>query len=472
MEKNKLQAQEELKNKQLEEFLSLLYNFKYPIFIKKDYYNNKKRRVVSNYYYTNGIKGLFKNINSYHNAIYMSVCSKYPEYTEKGRARNTENNTAYANFFVVDIDAKYALTTALANKIINIMLLTDMFKNCPKPTAITKTGAGLHFYYVLKKPVYFGKSKYKEYFKTQYKMAVNTIKEAVNNNLMELKNNVSDAYLNGHINHLIFKSLNVDSALCGSLNQLIRIPGSFNFSAKEQVEILFLEKNNKYLLGNLITEYNKRYTEDYKFQDNILPAQEYTKLQKRRENKNKKDLYNIDINPIILNNQRLIGLKKLIKKREDNGNLEGTRQKIMCQAAWCLININYNAEFPEEEVYVEEELQEIGDLIGGKFARYNYINSKIRCMERYHVHRNKLSNKTICKWLEIKDNELKEIPELWTTEGTLRIQKKKKKAEIKHKAYVLWCKGETQKNIAVEVGKTERTIKNWVKEWKDKVINI
>lgn len=178
MEKNKLQAQEELKNKQLEEFLSLLYNFKYPIFIKKDYYNNKKRRVVSNYYYTNGIKGLFKNINSYHNAIYMSVCSKYPEYTEKGRARNTENNTAYANFFVVDIDAKYALTTALANKIINIMLLTDMFKNCPKPTAIAKSGAGLHFYYVLKKPVYFGKSRYKEYFKTQYKMAVNTIKEA------------------------------------------------------------------------------------------------------------------------------------------------------------------------------------------------------------------------------------------------------------------------------------------------------
>lgn len=118
-----------LEDKRLREFYSLLYDFKYLIFIKKDYYNRDKRKIVSNYYYTNGINGLLKSAKSFHKSIYMSVCNKYPEHTEKDRARNSEENTAYANFFVVDLDTKYILNTNLANNIIGCLMIRFSYRS-------------------------------------------------------------------------------------------------------------------------------------------------------------------------------------------------------------------------------------------------------------------------------------------------------------------------------------------------------
>lgn len=465
--------QKSLEDRRLSEFYSLLYDFKYPIFIKKDYYNRDKRKIVSSYYYTNGVKGLIKNAESFHKSIYMSICSKYPEYTDKGRARNTESNTAYANFFVVDLDTKYILNTNLAEKIIDIFMFSDFFKSCPKPTAIVKSGGGLHFYYMLKKPVFFGKSKDKEYFKSLYKEAIEATKKSVKKALLDLKQTTSDAYLGNNLNYLTFKELKIDDALCGSLSQLIRVPGSYNYEAGEDVSLLFFEDNNLYMLGDLITEYEPRYENiEYKFQDKILPEIEYQKLKKAKENKQKQDLKNSLISPIYINQQRLEGIKRLINLRKENDTLVGTRQKIMCQTAWCLININYNTKNENEKVDVEEELQKIGNLIGDEFSKPQYVKAKIKHIEEYHKDRNKLTNKTISKWLEIKEEESKKVPELQETKTAKRRSKKVKKQSQRELAYELWVKGEKQQNIAKEIGVSKPTIARWVRQWKDKIISI
>lgn len=465
--------QQSLEDKRLSEFYNLLYDFKYPIFIKKDYYNQDKRKVVSSYYYTNGVNGLMKNAQSFHKSIYMSVCSKYPEYTEKARARNTENNTAYANFFVVDLDTKYILNTNLASKIIDIFMFSDFFKSCPKPTAIVKSGAGLHFYYVLKKPVYFGKSQHKDFYKNLYKKAIETTKESIKKALLDLKENTSNAYLGSNLNYRTFKELRVDDALCGSLNQLIRIPGSYNYEASEDVSLLFFEENNQYMLGDLITEYEPRYENlEYKFQENILPEKEYQKLKKAKESKQKQELQSSMISPIYINFQRLEGIKRLIKLRKENDTLIGTRQKIMCQSAWCLININYNTEKPENKIDVETELQKIGNLIGGEFSKPQYIKAKIKHIEEYHKDRSKLTNKTISKWLQLEEEELKKVPELQETKTAQRRAKKEKKQNQREKAYKLRVKGEKQKNIAEKVGVSKPTIARWVKVWKERIVKM
>lgn len=463
--------QKSLEDRRLRELYSLLYNFKYPIFIKKDYYNQDKRKVISSYYYTNGIEGLIKNAQSFHKSIYMSVCSKYPEYTDKGRARNSEGNTAYANYFVIDLDTKYILNSNLANKIIDIFIFSDFFKGCPKPTAIIKSGGGLHFYYVLKKPVYFGKSQHKDFYKNLYKKAIETTKNSIKKSLLELKESTSDAYLGSNLNYLTFKELRVDDALCGSLNQLIRLPGSYNYEAGEDVSILFFEKNNLYILGDLITEYDPRYEDiEYKFQENILPEKEYQKLKKAKENKQKRELQDSLISPIYINFQRLEGIKRLINLRKENDNLVGTRQKIMCQAAWCLININYNTKNINEKVNVEKELQKIGNLIGEEFSKPQYVQNKIKHIEEYHKDRNKLTNKTISKWLEIDEEEFKKVPELQQTEAAKRRSKREKKQKKRKTAWKLWKKGEKQQKIAKEVDVSKATIKRWIKEWKEKII--
>jgi len=465
--------QHSLEDKRLKDFYNLLYNYKYPVFIKKDYYSQEQKKVISSYYYTNGINGLMKNAESFHKSIYMSICSKYPEYTDKGRARNSEGNTAYANYFVIDLDTKYILNSNLANKIIDIFMLSDFFKSCPKPTAIVKSGGGLHFYYVLKKPVYFGKSKDKEYFKSLYKEAIETTKDSIKKALLNLKENTSNAYLGSNLNYLTFKELKVDEALCGSLNQLIRVPGSYNYEAGEDVVLLFFEENTKYMLGDLITEYEPRYENlEYKFQDKILPEKEYQKLKKAKEQKQKKDLQSSMISPIYINQQRLEGVKRLINLRKENGNLIGTRQKIMSQAAWCLVNINYNTDKIENKIDIEEELQKIGNLIGSEFSKPQYVKSKIKHIEEYHKSVNKLTNKTISKWLEVNEEESKKVPELQETKTAIRRAKKKEKQDQKKEAYKLWSKGETQKKIAGRLGITSRTLRRWIKQWKEKVIQI
>ena len=446
--------------------LSMIYNFEYPIYVTRQFYSNTKKRIVTRTFYANGLEELNKIANSFHKNIYISIATKIPSYTEKERARNTENNTASIGYFVVDIDSDYCIDRSLADKITNTFFLNDFFDTCPKPTAIVKSGGGLHFYYAIEKELFIGKSKNKEYFLSQYRLAVETIRNRVHYTLIKFKKEISDTYFGKK--DFIFRSLRVDPALCGSPNQMIRLIGSYNYETGENVELIYFKEKETYMLGNLITEYHPRYENlEYEFQDNILPYSEYKKVQKKKQIKPEE----IAKSAITLNQQRLIGLSKLIDIRKQT-KIEGTRQKIMCQAAWCLLNINYNTKKTSEELDVIEELTQYGEKIGGYFAKKSFIKSKVRLMERYHKKRNKLSNETIIKWLEISDFELEQIPEFWPSKEKTRKKKKEEKNLIKQKAYSMRKKGEKQKDIAKKVGVSTPTVKSWVKKWKEAVIKI
>lgn len=458
----------ELKKQQTEELLNTIYNFNYPIYVTRQFYSNAKKRIVTRTFYANGMEELNKIANSFHKNIYISVTTKIPSYTEKGRARNTENNTASIGYFVVDIDSDYCLDRSLADKIINTFFLNNFFDTCPKPTAIVKSGGGLHFYYAIEKELFIGKSKNKEYFLSQYRLAVETIRNRVHYTLVNFKKEISDTFFGKK--DFIFRSLRVDPALCGSPNQMIRLIGSYNYEAGESVELIYFNEKETYMLGNLITEYHPRYENlelEYEFQDNILPYSEYKKVQKKKQIKPEK----VAKSAITLNQQRLIGLNKLIDIRKQT-KIEGTRQKIMCQAAWCLLNINYNTKRASEEVDVMEELTQYGEKIGGYFAKKSFITSKVRLMERYHKKRNKLSNKAIIKWLEISDFELEQIPEFWPSKEKNRNKKREKKNKTKKEAYKMWKKREKQKDIAIKIRVSQSTIKRWVKNWKNTVVKI
>ena len=447
--------------------LSMIYNFEYPIYVTRQFYSNNKKRIVTRAFYVNGLEELNRAANSFHKNIYVSVATKIPSYTEKRRARNTESNTASIGYFVIDIDSDYCIDRNLADKIINTFFLNDFFNSCPKPTAIVKSGGGLHLYYAIEKELFIGKSKGKEFFLSQYKLAVETIRNKINYRLITFKKEISNTYFGEK--DMIFRSLRVDPALCGSPNQMIRLIGSYNYEAGEPVELIYFNEKEAYMLGNLITEYHPRYENpEYEFQDNILPYNEYKKAQKKKQVKPE----DIAKSAITLNQQRLIGLNKVIALRKENDNLIGTRQKIMCQAAWCLLNINHNAKKESEKVNVIEELTKFGEKIGGYFAKKSFIISKVRLMERYHKKINKLSNETILEWLQITESELKQIPELQPSKEKARTKKREEKNKTKQKAYDLRIKGEKQKNIAKEVNVTHRTVKRWVKERKDSVIEI
>lgn len=468
MEKyNRLEKQ---KQEEIGQLLNTIYNFNYPIYVTRQFYSRKKQRIISRSFYVNNLDEIHKLSKSFHKNIYISVATKTPEYTQLKNARNTENNTAEIGYFVIDLDSQYCVSKNSAEKIVNVFFSNKLFKNCPVPTAIIKSGGGLHFYYALKKPIYLFNTKNKKYFISQYRLAVETVRNKVNKALLKLKKETSDAYLGEYYN--VLKTLHVDPALCGSPNQLIRLVGSYNYKTREEVEIIYLNTKNKYLTGNLITEYHNRYEDiEYKFQNNILPAAKYEKIRKDKLKNNVKNIqYSKSV--LTLNLERLEGIKKLTLMRKENYCLRGTRQKIMAQTAWCLINYNENTNKDTPELDELEELQKIGELIGGYFATRKYAISKLRHLKKYHNKRDKLTNNTIIKRLEINNTELKELPEFWESKDKIRINKKEIKKEIKKKAYKLWLGGESQSKIAQKCEVSKTTVKRWVKEWKDKVINI
>lgn len=152
---------------------------------------------------------------------------------------------------------------------------------------------------------------------------------------------------------------------------------------------------------------------------------------------------------------------KLVAIRKKNCNLIGSRQKLMSNYAWLLINTNYNAN-ELEQIDIYRELANFGEQIGEEFASGNYCKSKIRHIETYHKKRKAISNEAMIKFLNIKNEELNVLSTIKVNRDKQRAQKKREKEEKKKKAKELNKKGYTRKEIAKELGVTQRTIYNWL----------
>ncbi|WP_195837865.1 helix-turn-helix domain-containing protein [Anaerococcus porci] len=374
-------------------------------------------------------------------------------YTKLKKAKNTQENSRATNYFVIDIDSEYIIDKNLINKICFYLYNNNIVM--PLPTAIISSGGGIHLYYKFKE-IYIYNCKEKDYLLKLYKTAIETTKQAINNELENIKKLKPGYFTEKELFKI--KTLAIDNALAGSTTQLIRLIGSYNKDAEKYCNIVDFNKNNTYTLGQLIEEFNPKYTiknpikrKNFK----ILSEKEFkekNKIIKLNPNGfNKKDI-------IELNNGRLEDIKKLINLRKQEGTLVGTRQKIMCQVAWCLINNSYNG----AKINILQELLDYGKLIGEEFAKEKYCREKLNHIKEYHKKRNKLTNNTISKWLELTEEEKFKLPNLWVTERSKRKIKKILKQQRINKIRTDFKNGKTVTELAKKYKISRTTIYKYI----------
>lgn len=150
-----------------------------------------------------------------------------------------------------------------------------------------------------------------------------------------------------------------------------RIPLSYNSSAKARCTLIDINDFPRYYLGLWINE-----------------------LKPEKNINNNNYVHKANIKKLSL--KRIADYKTLIKIRKENNTLVGSRDKIMIQAAWTIINGDLSKDI----------LYEIGSLIGGDFEKERYIESKWKSAIKNVASKfKKLSNKKIMEWLDISEEE-------------------------------------------------------------------
>ena len=167
------------------------------------------------------------------------------------------------------------------------------------------------------------------------------------------------------------KNIDLDKNVGSNILQIIRLPLSYNSTAKAKGTLIDINNFPRYYLGLWI---NKLKTEKDISKSNYVHKSNIEKLSLKR----------ID------------DYKKLIKIRKQNYTLVGSRDKIMIQAAWTIVNGDLSKDI----------LYKIGSLIGGGFEKERDIESKWRSAIRNVASKyKKLSNKKIMEWLDISKEE-------------------------------------------------------------------
>lgn len=426
------------------DFYETFYDLNFPIYSMK--------KITSKKIHTRFVTGFNWISNHVLNSknTYLSICNKFMIIKGK-KAYNALENARSAKFFVVDIDSDYIMKKETAEKIVQAWKHLGLFDFCPYPSAIVHSGCGLHFYYLID-TIYFpkveGQSKenYSRWlesklnlFKDGAGMVRNAVKKALAETIPYMEN------LN-RIEKLTVKSLKVDDSVIAGTQQIIRAPGSYNSNASQKCSLLELNKA-KYTLGELLKDYRPK----------------TKKLSKKVIKFSKSGIYTSE-QTVALNRGRLKDMHKLVEIRKENGSLIGSRQNIMSNAAWILVNINYN--LPEgEEIDELEELLEIGSKIGGKFSSPGYCIGKLRNIRTYHSKINMLSNETMINFLNISEEELQELATLSSNRELRREEKRKEKAARKEEA-IKWYyeNGKNKTKTAEKYGVNRKTITRWVQE--------
>lgn len=177
------------------------------------------------------------------------------------------------------------------------------------------------------------------------------------------------------------KNIDLDKNVGSNILQIIRLPLSYNSSAKARGTLIDINDFPRYYLGLWINE--------------LKPEKDI--------NKNNY-VHKANIEKLSL--KRIDDYKTLIKIRKENNTLVGSRDKIMIQAAWTIVNGDLS----------KDVLYEIGSLIGGEFEKERYIESKWRSAMRNVASKfKKLSNKKNMEWLDISEEESQFMSCLTTT---------------------------------------------------------
>ncbi|MDU6547340.1 hypothetical protein [Anaerococcus vaginalis] len=296
--------------------------------------------------------------------IYISIAERYPAFDHKSRKPIIDiNNIKHCSYIVVDLDCRRDIEWDLkkAENVYNALTTFNVFDDVLCPHIVLNSGRGLHLFYLIE-PMYFYKNKTrKEQQISLYQDCAMYLKENLYEKISELKN--ADVYA--------LKNVDLDKNVGSNVLQIIRLPLSYNKSALAKGTCISIKDFPRYNLGLWINEL------------------------KPEKNVNENNyIYKTSIEKLSL--KRIADDKTLIKIRKENDTLVGSRDKIMIQAAWTILNGNLSKDI----------LYEIGSLIGGIFEKESYIESKWNSAQKNVAPKyKKLTNKKIMEWLDISEEE-------------------------------------------------------------------
>lgn len=296
--------------------------------------------------------------------IYISIAERYPAFDHKSRKPIIDiNNIKRYSYIVVDLDCRRDIEWDLkkAENVYNALTTFNVFDDVLCPHIVLNSGRGLHLFYLIE-PMYFYKNKTrKEQQISLYQDCAMYLKENLYEKISELKN--ADVYA--------LKNVDLDKNVGSNLLQIIRLPLSYNKSALAKGTCISIKDFPRYNLGLWINEL------------------------KPEKNVNENNyIYKTSIEKLSL--KIIADDKTLIKIRKQNDTLVGSRDKIMIQAAWTILNENLSKDI----------LYEIGSLIGGIFEKESYIESKWNSAQKNVAPKyKKLTNKKIMEWLDISEEE-------------------------------------------------------------------
>lgn len=296
--------------------------------------------------------------------IYISVAERFPSFNNTTNKAIIDLDTIKrVSYIVVDLDycRSSEWSHEKAEQVYNALRTFNVFDDVLCPHIILNSGRGLHLFYLIES-VYFYKEKIKkEQQISLYQDCAAYLKESLYEKISELKG--SDVYA--------LKNIDIDKNVGSNVLQIIRLPLSYNSSAKARGTLIDINDFPRYYLGLWINE--------------LKPSKDINKGNY---------VHKTNIEKLSL--KRIDDYKTLIKIRKENNTLVGSRDKIMIQAAWTIINGDLSKDI----------LYEIGSLIGGDFEKERYIKSKFSSAEKNLAPKyKKLSNKKIMEWLEITEEE-------------------------------------------------------------------
>lgn len=323
--------------------------------------------------------------------IYISVAETYPAFDHKSKKPIIDiNNIKRCSYIVVDLDCRRDIEWD-HNKAVNVynaLKTFNVFDDVLCPHIILNSGRGLHLFYLID-TVNFYKDKIKKNQQISlYQDCAAYLKESLYKKISELKG--ADVYA--------LKNIDLDKNVGSNVLQIIRLPLSYNSSAKARGTLIDINDFPRYYLGLWINE-----------------------LKPEKDINNNNYVRKANIEKLSL--KRIADYKTLIKIRIENNTLVGSRDKIMIQAAWTIINGDLSKDI----------LYEIGSLIGGGFEKERYIESKWKSATRKLASKfKKLTNKKIMEWLDISEEESQFMSCLkpYTKKETIAKQKREEKEKL------------------------------------------
>lgn len=369
-----------------------------------------------------GFKSVFLNDTVFHNDndFFMDEANLYftPNiFTKKGKKE--KGNVAYLTTLFADLDD---CTVDEAMKRLKESPL-------PEPSYALFTGHGVHFYWILK-----------------YKLPVNkTDKKDYNYDKSWLK-----------VQRYITKVLKSDTRV-NEISKYMRIPLSTNHNIKKDKDGKIIEPHpikSRILIDNLNTKYDFRKDFYNKFCKSAVPFDPNKYKNKKKKKRKNKNTTNVVSNYPPLFNEDIETL--LMMRKNSNFKWEGLR-------TYTLLMFKCNNKTEEYIRYINNEVFE------------NPLSeSEVKNILKYENQKIGLTREKAWEWLEISDDELKEMKVL-IPENEVKDRKTIKKALNKFDSlakeymgylkfnYIHNSKKKTNRQIGKDLGYDEATISRYKK---------